>query len=92
MKDAACQIREQGICNIDSDILFDSQDPRLIDLDVQAVAPGKVAVAFKDPVTDEATRIDFSVTRVAGSWKIADIIYAGHDKISLTKRLSTKIQ
>lgn len=92
MKDAACQIKYQGICNLDADILFDSQDPRLIDLDVQTVGSGKVSVTFKDPVTGERKQIDFELIRVAGTWKIADIIYSGHENLSLKKLLSTKVQ
>nr|WP_314543255.1 hypothetical protein [uncultured Massilia sp.] len=92
MKDAACQIKYQGICKLEADILFDSQDPRLTDLDVQTVGTGKVSVTFSDPVTGERKQIDFDVTRVAGTWKIADIIYPGHGKLSLKTLLSTKVQ
>jgi len=90
VKDVACQIKYQGICNVDVDILFDSQDPRVTDLEVAPIAPGRVAVAFKDPTNDEVTKIEFVVTRIAGKWKIADIIYkrAGW---SLKKVLSNKI-
>ncbi|MFK3739965.1 DUF3828 domain-containing protein [Massilia sp. TN1-12] len=92
MKDAACQIKYQGICNLDADILFDSQDPRLVDLDVQTVGSGKVSVTFKDPVTGERTQIDFDMSRVLGTWKIADIIYPAHENLSLRKLLSKKVQ
>jgi hypothetical protein len=88
VKDAACQMRSQGICNLDFDLLFDSQDPRVTDLEVSATSPGHVAVVYKDPVDGKATRIDFDVARVAGNWKITDVIYNRPDKVSLKRVLS----
>jgi len=91
VKDQACQLKSQGICNLEVDLLFDSQDPRVTDLELATVAPGRVAVVFKDPTNDEATKIEFLVARVAGKWKIADIVYGKHGGWSLTKLLSKKI-
>ncbi|MGI5010418.1 MAG: DUF3828 domain-containing protein [Janthinobacterium lividum] len=90
VKDAACQVKYQGICNLEVDLLFDSQDPRVTDLQVATIAPGRVSVAFKDPANDETTKIEFVVAQVAGKWKIADIIYK-RDGWSLKKVLSNKI-
>lgn len=90
LKDVACQVKHQGICNLDADLLFDSQDPRVTDLEVATIAPGRVAVVFKDPTNDEATKIEFVVAQVAGKWKIADIIYK-RGEWSLKKVLSNKI-
>jgi len=88
VNDAACQIRSRGICNLDFDLLFDSQDPRVTDLDVTTTSPGRVAVIYKDPVDGKATRMEFDVARVAGQWKIADIIYSRPDRVSLKRVLS----
>jgi len=88
VKDAACQIRSQGICNLDFDLLFDSQDPRVTDLEVTTTSPGRVAVVYKDPVDGKATRIEFDMARVAGQWKIADVVYSRRDKVSLKRVLS----
>lgn len=88
VKDAACQARYQGICNLDFDLLFDSQDPRVTDLDVETTSPGHVSVVYKDPVDDKKTRIDFDMARVAGIWKIRDVIYRSPDKASLKMLLS----
>ena len=87
-KDAACQIRSQGICNLDFDLLFDSQDPRVTDLEVTTTSPGRVAVVYKDPVDGKTMRIDFDVVRVGRTWKIADVIYSRRDKVSLKRVLS----
>jgi len=91
IKDAACQIKHQGICNLDFDLLFGSQDPRVTDLDITALSPGRVSVVFKDPVEDKKTRIDFEVTQVAGVSKIMDVIYRNPEKVSLKSVLSRKI-
>jgi hypothetical protein len=91
VKDAACQMKSQGICNLDFDLLFDSQDPRVTDLDVSTTSPGKVSVVYKDPVDDKATRIDFDVARVSGAWKITDVIYNRPEQVSLKRVLSRKL-
>jgi len=91
VKDAACQMKSQGICNLDFDLLFDSQDPRVTDLDVSTTAPGKVSVVYKDPVDDRTTRIDFDVARVAGIWKIIDVVYSRPEQVSLRRILSRKL-
>lgn len=88
VRDAACQVKTQGICNLDFELLFNSQDPRVTDLAVETLAPGKVAVAFKDPVTDEKTTIRFTLVQSAGKWKIADIIYGNKGEPSLKNVLS----
>jgi hypothetical protein len=91
LKDAACQVKYQGICNLDFDLLFNSQDPRVTDLDITLASPGKVSVVFKDPVDERQTQIDFAVAQVAGVWKITDIIYRKPQELSLKKVLSRKI-
>lgn len=89
-EDSACQVRTREICNLDFDLLFDSQDPRVTDLEVEKSAPGKVRVQFKDPVTDETTRIEFKLAMVSGKWRITDIIYRKKDEPSLKSILSQK--
>jgi hypothetical protein len=91
VKDAACQAKSRGICNLDFDLLFDSQDPRVTDLEVKTTSPGRVSVVYKDPVDDKTTRIDFDVARVDGIWKITDVVYRGPDKVSLKQVLSRKV-
>jgi len=91
IKDAACQVKHQGICNLDFDMLFGSQDPRVTDLDVTALSPGKVSVVFKDPVDNKEMRIDFEVTQITGVSKITDVIYRRPEKVSLKSVLSRKI-
>jgi hypothetical protein len=91
VKDAVCQTRSQSICNLDFDLLFDSQDPRVTDLDVTTTSPGRVSVVYKDPVDEKKTQIDFEVARVGRAWKITDVVYRRPDKVSLKQVLSRKI-
>ena len=86
VQNAACEVKSQEICNLESDILFDSQDPSITDLEVKKLASGKVSVAFTDPVSNKRTRIAFHLSQVAGKWRIADINY-GNDRPSLLKTL-----
>jgi hypothetical protein len=90
-EDLACKIREQGICNLDFDLLFDSQDPRVWDLNVETTQPGKVRVEFTDPVSDKKNRIDFRLAKVSGDWRIADIFYSQHAQQSLKAILSQHV-
>jgi hypothetical protein len=89
--DLACKVREQGICNLDFDLLFDSQDPRVGDLNVETTQPGKVRVEFTDPVIRKKNRIDFTLVKVSGDWRIADIFYSLHAQQSLKAILSPHV-
>lgn len=91
LEDASCQVKHQGICNLDFDLLFNSQDPRVADLEITMASPGKVSVSFKDPVDEKQTHIDFRVAQVAGAWKITDIIYRQPQELSLKRVLSRKV-
>jgi hypothetical protein len=89
--DAACQARVQGICNLDFDLLFDSQDPSVIDLEIKALAAGAVSVEFKNPISNQKTKISFRVATVSGNWKITDVFYHRSGGISLKTILMHKI-
>jgi hypothetical protein len=88
VEDSACAIKNHEICKLDFDLLFDSQDPRVTDLTVERLAPGRVQVQFNDPVTDKKTLIEFRLALVSGKWRIIDILYGKHPQESLTSVLS----
>lgn len=90
--DTACQIRTRSVCKIDFDILFDSQDPRVVDLRIVAASANSVDVTFKDPVTEKETRITYSVARQSNGWRIADVLYAKNPQRSLRNVLSADIR
>lgn len=91
LQNAACEVKYQGICNLDFDLLFASQDPLVSDLEITALAPGKVSVTFINPVDQTKTKIDFQIKRIGGTPKITDVIYRMPDPSSLVKMLSQKI-
>ena len=72
-------------------MLFDSQDPSVIDLEVALLAADKVAVKFKNAANGIPTKIEFKLARVAGHWKITDIRYGDMRGTSLKKILMRKI-
>jgi hypothetical protein len=88
--DSACQVRTGGICNLDFDLLFDAQDPRVTDLAVERIAAGRVRVQFKDPATSKLTVIEFRLAEQRNQWRIADVIYAKHSPQSLKAVLSRR--
>jgi hypothetical protein len=73
--DTACQRRTQAFCKLDFDILFHSQDPRIIDLRIDAGPANTVEVKFKDAVTDKETLIAYTVTPASQGWRISDVRY-----------------
>lgn len=89
--DFACQARTRGVCKLDFDLLFDSQDPRVSDLDLERVSAGVVRVRFKDPVTEATTRIEFKLAVVGGKWRIRDVAYATANRSSLKAVLSREL-
>ena len=87
VEDAACQKRERGICQLDFDILFNAQDPVVTDLELTVLAPGKVLVRFKNPMSREVFAIEYRLARAAGRWRIADVVYGQQDGRSLKRTL-----
>jgi hypothetical protein len=89
-QDAECQQRERGICRLDFDILFDSQDPAVADLEVQLLARGKVQVRFANPKNGEATVILFLAAPTDGQWRITDVLYGARGERSLKRLLQQR--
>lgn len=89
-EDNACQLRTKAICKLDFDILFDSQDPRVTDLSIAAVSSHVVEVTFKDPVTDEKTRISYTLARKPNGWRITDVVYTKNSRRSLSTLLAAR--
>lgn len=76
-EDSACQERTQAFCKLDFDLLFDSQDPPLVDLRIAAGPSNTVEVRFTDPVTQKETLIVYSIARQSNTWRITDASYRG---------------
>jgi hypothetical protein len=88
VQDAACQRRTQEICKLDFDVLFDSQDPRVTDLEIRLDGKHHVTVDYTDPVSGQKTLIQFAMEQVDGTWKIGDVTYMRHAPASLVRQLT----
>ena len=86
--DAACQRRTRELCNLDFDILFDSQDPQVVDLSIAEGPSNTVEVRFKDPVSSKETLIRYTVLRHAAAWRINDVVYMTDGQRKLRALLS----
>ena len=74
-KDYECAKAEKGVCRIESELLFDSQDPDAHDLFVRKVGSDAVQVCFKEQEKKERCFKILGVKNQAGAWLIYDIIY-----------------
>lgn len=90
IKDAECEKREQGVCNLDFDPIYDAQDfERTTDLQIAAVADQPDL--FKVTFTNLGTRtLVYRLTNTPSGWRISDIKYS--DGPSLKEILSRKIE
>jgi hypothetical protein len=88
LQDANCQVKSAGICHLDFDPIFASQDPSVADLEIGEASAGVIPVTFKNPANDQKTKLDFKVVMISGKWKIADIVYGNMDGVSLKQILT----
>jgi hypothetical protein len=73
--DYVCGIREQGICHLDFDPIYDSQDPEAREL--QVIDGTEVKVRFKrtNGGREETVTIRCRMERIKAGWRIDDFIY-----------------
>ena len=90
IKDAECEKREQGVCNLDFDPIYDAQDfEKTTNLQIAAVADQPDL--FKVTFTNLGTRtLVYRLTNTPIGWRISDIKYS--DGPSLKEILSRKIE
>jgi len=90
LKDDECKKREQGICNLDFDPIYDAQDfEKTTNLQIAAVAGH--ADLFKVTFTNLGTRtLVYKLTNTPSGWRISDIKYA--EGPSLRETLSHEIK
>lgn len=97
-KNEACEIREQGICNIDADIIINGQDYDLsTDVRLEETNPAKDRKIIRAHFTSsgQPNTVSYTFTKEGSAWKIDDVEAADYkaDGIinsswSLKKRLS----
>jgi len=90
LKDAECAKREQGVCNLDFDPIYDAQDfEKTTNLQIAAVE-GQPDL-FKVTFTNLGTRtLVYKLTDTPSGWRISDIKYP--EGPSLKELLSTEIK
>lgn len=73
LKDRACA-EKKGMCRLDFDPIWASQDPSAGDLKVElSDKPNYVSVKFRYPTTDERVELKYRLTKTPKGWRISDI-------------------
>jgi hypothetical protein len=76
-REEACMRKSQGICNIDADVLTESQDPQVKSIQIAVRdatdAAMTVRVTFRHAGAAKATVIDIPFVRTGERWLIADV-------------------
>ena len=91
LKNAECEKREQGVCNLDFDPVYEAQDfdEKTTNLEIAAVADQPDS--FKVTFTNLGTRtLVYKLTNTSSGWRISDIKYA--EGPSLKELLSQEIK
>jgi len=91
MKDAECAKREQGVCNLEFDPIYDAQDFEEKTTNLQITAVAGQPDSFKVTFTNLGPRtLVYRLTNTPGGWRISDIKYA--EGPSLKELLSQEIK
>ena len=76
LKDAECQKREQGVCNLDFDPIYDAQDFDKKTTNLQVAAVAGHSELFNVTFTNLGTRtLVYRLTNTPSGWRISDIKY-----------------
>ncbi len=91
IQDDECQKREQGVCNLDFDPIYDAQDFEKETSNLQIVAVVGQPDFFKVTFTNIGTRtLVYRLTNTPKGWRISDIKYS--EGPSLKEILSREIK
>jgi len=75
IKDAECRLSRNDICHLDRDMLYDSQDPVVLDLKISAPQrESEVNVNFRS-CTGKVSVLKYMMVRTPQGWRIHDISY-----------------
>ncbi len=76
LADRRCVSEGEGICNLDFDPIWNSQDPGATDLAVTATSdPTRVSVRFRQAPQGNRVALLYLVVRTQAGWRIRDIRY-----------------
>ncbi len=93
--DRACEIREQGICNIDHDPIIDGQDFSLKKLPVVKLTPqadGSVKAVATFVSLGDTLKVEYDFVQENGAWLIADVVDEDAPPWRMTAGLSQPIK
>jgi hypothetical protein len=91
IKDAECVKREQGVCNLDFDPIYDAQDFEKETTNLQITAVAGQPDLFNVTLTNLGTRtLVYKLTNTPSGWRISDIKYP--EGPSLKEILSREIK
>ena len=91
IKDDECEKREQGVCNLDFDPIYDAQDFDKKTTNLQVAAVAGHSELFNVTFTNLGTRtLVYRLTNTPSGWRISDIKYA--EGPSLKETLSHEIK
>jgi|SRR5215469_10370804 len=91
IKDDECVKREQGVCNLDFDPIYDAQDFDKETTNLQIAAVEGQPDSFNVTFTNLGTRtLVYKLTNTPGGWRISDIKYS--EGPSLKEILSQEIE
>lgn len=91
IKDDECKKREQGICNLDFDPIYDAQDFEKETTNLQIAAKVGQSELFNVTFTNLGTRtLVYRLTNTPSGWRISDIKYP--EEPSLKEILSREIK
>lgn len=71
--------QKHGVCQLDFDPLYDSQDPEIERVEYRCQKDQVIATLFAP--NDKPKSIVFSLVRENGAWKIDDLHYATHQHL-----------
>ena len=91
LKNAECEKREQGVCNLDFDPIYDAQDFDKETTNLQIAAVSGEAESFTVTFTNLGTRtLVYRLAKTPSGWRISDIKYP--EGPSLKEILSREIK
>jgi len=90
LKDRACAERK-GMCNLDFDPIWDSQDPSAGDLTVEKTDNQNIiSVKFRYPSNDKKIELKYRVTKTTKGWRISDISGKNWSLVSILSKPEPK--
>lgn len=76
-KDNICMARTGGICNLDFDPIYASQDSEATDIKIsEPDKNNRVKVQFRYPSTHQLIKIQYKMVRTNLGWRINDVCYS----------------